>query len=339
MILEFQNVEKRFEGKNAVHACRNINLSVERGDIIGVVGYSGAGKSTLLRMVNALERPTSGKVIFDELEISSLQGEALRKARKQISMIFQQFNLLQSKTVYDNVAMPLVLNHMDKAQIKKKVDEILRFVELSEKAESYPHQLSGGQKQRVGIARALTTEPKMLLCDEPTSALDPKTADSILNLLLKVNRELNVTIMIITHQINIIQKICNRVAVMENGNIVEYGDVREIFARPRQPITKAFVSTVIAENIPETILKTARRETGNYHILRVRCLNGNVCDTFVPELRNRFGLEFRTLFLSVNEIQGSILTIIGLQVIGSEPEIKEVKQYLGDQYDYEEVEA
>ncbi|MEY8354508.1 ATP-binding cassette domain-containing protein [Lachnospiraceae bacterium 54-53] len=338
MIIQFKNVEKTFTGrKSQVQACRDINLTVEKGDIFGVVGYSGAGKSTLIRMVNALERPTSGKVVVNGEVISELKGNDLRKARKGIAMIFQQFNLLNAKTVYENVAMPLILNHTPREEIKKRVDEILNFVELSDKADTYPGKLSGGQKQRVGVARALTTNPSILLCDEPTSALDPKTTDSILNLLRKVNRELDITIMIITHQINIVQKICNKVAVMENGYVVEQGDVKEVFARPVQPITKAFVDTVVDQSIPDTIFAAAAAEIQNSKILKVRCLDGNVCDTFTPDLRKKFTAEIHTLFMSVNEMQGSILTVIGLQIKGTKAQIKEVESYLGENYEYEEV--
>lgn len=338
MIIQFENVEKTFYSKKMqVHACKDINLTVDKGDIFGVVGYSGAGKSTLIRMVNALERPTSGRVTVNGVVINELKGENLRKARKDISMIFQQFNLLEAKTVFENVAMPLILNHTPKDEIKRRVNEILKFVELSDKTDTYPGKLSGGQKQRVGIARALTTNPSILLCDEPTSALDPKTTDSILNLLQKVNRELNITIMIITHQINIVQKICNKVAVMEDGYVVEMGNVKEVFARPVQPITKAFVDTVVDQTIPESIFAAAAAEKQNSRIFRVRCLNGNVCDTFTPDLRKRFTAEINTLFMSVNEMQGSVLTIIGLQVKGSKEQIREVEQYLKENFESEEV--
>ena len=338
MIIKYDNVEKTYIAKSiTVNACKNINFSVEEGDIFGVVGYSGAGKSTLIRMVNALERPTSGKVTVNGEVINELKGSDLRKARKNISMIFQNFNLINAKTVYENVAMPLILNHTPKEEIKKRVKDILSFVELSDKANTYPSNLSGGQKQRVGIARALTTDPSILLCDEPTSALDPKTTDAILKLLLKVNKALNVTIMIITHQINIVQKICNKVAVMEDGHIVEIGEVKEVFAKPKQAITKAFVSTVVDEDIPETIFASSAAETKNGKILKVRCLDGNVCDTFVPALREMFSANIKTLFMSVNEVQGSILTIIGLHVTGSDDQIKEVEEYLGKVYEYKEV--
>lgn len=337
-IIEFQQVHKTFKNKKAtVLACRDINLSIEKGDIFGVVGYSGAGKSTLIRMVNALERPTSGKVVVNGATINELKGKNLRLARKDISMIFQQFNLLNSKTVYENVAMPLILKHTPKEDIEKRVHEILEFVELSDKIESYPTQLSGGQMQRVGIARALATNPSILLCDEPTSALDPKTTDSILQLLKKINRELNVTIMIITHQVNIVQKICNRVAVMEEGYVVETGSVKDLFENPKQQITKHFVDTVIDQTIPGIILQAASKETKNYRILKVRCLDENIDDDFVSYLRNQFNIDIRTLFMSINEIQDSLLTVFGLQIVGEANKIDALEHYLSDHYVYERL--
>lgn len=340
MVIKFENVDKTFKNRKlSVHACRDINLSVDKGDIFGVIGYSGAGKSTLIRMVNALERPTSGKVTVNGLVINELKGNELRKARKDISMIFQQFNLLNSKTVYENVAMPLILNHTSKDEIKKKVREILDFVELSDKIDAYPSKLSGGQMQRVGIARALTTNPSILLCDEPTSALDPKTTDSILQLLKKVNRELKITIMIITHQVQIVQKICNKVAVMEGGRVVETGDVNEIFAKPKQQITKTFVNTAIDQSVPQTIFQKAIEEQRNFKIFKIRCLDGNVSDSFVPMLRNNFDTEIKTLFISVNEIQESILTVFVLQIIGTDKQIEEIEKYLRCNYECGEVQA
>lgn len=214
-MIEFENVSKVFRVKeNKVEALKNVNLKIEKGDIYGIIGFSGAGKSTLLRTINALEKPTEGRVLIDGEDLQQLSPADLRKKRKSIGMIFQQFNLLETKTVFENVALPLKLNKVPKDQIKKRVEEILKFVELSDKSEVYPAKLSGGQKQRVGIARALATEPSILLSDEATSALDPKTTASILKLLKKINQELHITIVLITHEMNVIQSICNHVAVM-----------------------------------------------------------------------------------------------------------------------------
>ena len=243
-MIELRNVSKIFKTKESeVKALDDVSLKIEDGDIYGIIGFSGAGKSTLIRTINALEVPTSGQVLVDDEDINALRKSELRKKRKKIGMIFQQFNLLETKTVYENIALPLVLNHVPKEQIKRKVEEVLEYVELTDKRDIYPSKLSGGQKQRVGIARALATEPSILLSDESTSALDPKTTKAILKLLKKINRELKITIVLITHEMNVIQTICNHVAVMENGRIVERGEVLEVFSEPTQEITRNFVKT------------------------------------------------------------------------------------------------
>ncbi len=340
MIIDFRNVNKSFRLKGkTVEACRNINLTVDEGDIFGIVGYSGAGKSTLVRLINALEMPTSGQVVVRDRVINELGGADLRRARKDIAMIFQSFNLLNSKTVYDNVAIPLLLNNTPKEEIHKKVVEMLDFVELGDKLDVYPQNLSGGQKQRVGIARALATNPSILLCDEPTSALDPKTTDSILHLLRRVNKELNVTIVLITHQINIISKICNKVAVMANGEIIEQGAVKDIFAHPRQQLTKDFINLMVDDFIPETIFRKALEEEGPAKIFKLRILNGNVCDTLVPDLRVAFKLEIKTLSMSVMEMQGSILTSAGILAKGETAELVRLEEHLRQNYEVKEVTA
>ena len=232
-MIRFEHVSKTFQTKNGpFDALKDVSFEIEKGDIYGVIGYSGAGKSTLIRMVNALETPTSGNVWVEGKDIGTLNQKELRNLRKGIGMIFQQFNLLESKTIYDNVAIALKLNGVSKKDIEKRVTELLDFVELSDKKYSYPGQLSGGQKQRVGIARALANNPSILLCDEATSALDPKTTDSILELLKKINEMLHITIVIITHEMNVIQKICNKVAVMDYGQVVETGSVIQVFPIP-----------------------------------------------------------------------------------------------------------
>ena len=338
MIISLKDVNKSFKVKGEIfEACKNINLSVEAGDIYGIVGYSGAVKSTLVRLINALEKPTSGQVIVKGKVINELDGSQLRQIRKDIAMIFQSFNLLNSKTVFDNVAIPLLLNNTPKEEIKSKVMAMLDFVGLSDKQIVYPQNLSGGQKQRVGIARALATNPSILLCDEPTSALDPKTTDSILRLLRKVNQELNVTIILITHQINIISKICNKVAVMADGEIIENGDVKEIFAHPKQQLTKDFINLVVDDFIPDTIFAKAMQEQGPARIYKLRLLNGNVCDTFVPELRKQFNLEIKTLSMSVMEMQGSILTSVGILAKGEQKELERFDSYLYAHYEVKEV--
>ena len=338
-MIQFVNVSKEFVNKDDnVHALRELSLAVEKGDIFGVIGFSGAGKSTLLRMVNALETPTAGQVLVQGQNLAQLSPAELRKTRKEIAMVFQQFNLLDSRTVFDNVAMPLKLNHVPKAEIAERVEELLKFVELSDKRNAYPQKLSGGQKQRVGIARALATQPSILLCDEPTSALDPKTTDSILQLLQKVNRELGVTILIITHQISVIQKICNRVAVMENGRVAEQGTVLEVFSHPKAAITKDFVSTVIDDRIPESIQKSLATDARNNTVIRLHFLGSNSREAMVSAINKKFNVETNILFASVHELQNTVLGTLVLQLVGSSEEIAAVEAYIQkSDVDFEEA--
>lgn len=339
-MIDFTDVSKTFHNDTAnnVHALRHVNLHVDDGDIFGVIGFSGAGKSTLIRLVNALEMPTEGSVEVNRENLSTLSSVRLREVRKGIGMIFQQFNLLNSKTVYSNVAIPLILNHTPKEKIKERVDQLLEFVELSDKRDTYPTKLSGGQKQRVGIARALATNPSILLCDEATSALDPKTTDSILQLLEKANRELGITILIITHEIGVIQKICNRVAVMDDGGVVEQGSVLSVFSSPKQAITKSFVSTVISDSIPESIAQSIRKDTRNNRVIQLKFFGSNVQDSLISSINKRFDIETTILFASVNELQHQVLGILILQLVGSNAEIEKTEDYIKEaKVEFQEV--
>ena len=242
-MIEFQNVHKtyRVAGRD-IPALHPTSLRVEAGQVFGLIGHSGAGKSTLLRLINRLENPSGGRIIVDNEEITALDASGLRRFRQQVGMIFQHFNLLASKTVADNVALPLQLSgELSRTEIDQRVTELLARVGLADHARKYPAQLSGGQKQRVGIARALATKPKILLCDEATSALDPQTTASVLQLLAEINRELKLTIVLITHEMDVIRRVCDQVAVMDAGMIVEQGDVAQVFLHPKHPTTKRFV--------------------------------------------------------------------------------------------------
>jgi D-methionine transport system ATP-binding protein len=261
-IIELTNIVKEFKAKSASHAASSssgaqtrralddVSVTVNRGEIYGIIGYSGAGKSTLVRIINALERPTSGSVKVLGNDLNAMSESKLRPIRQQIGMIFQQFNLFSSKTVADNIRYPLILDHWRKDYQDARVEELLDFVGLSEHARKYPSQLSGGQKQRVGIARALATNPKILLADEATSALDPTTTGEVLELLKKVNRQLGITIVLITHQMNVVQQIADRVAVMDGGHIIERGSVYEVFAAPLENVTRHFIDTAL-ESVPK----------------------------------------------------------------------------------------
>ncbi|MFE4301150.1 methionine ABC transporter ATP-binding protein MetN, partial [Bacillus velezensis] len=244
-MIHLQNVSKIYKAKHGdVNAVQDVTLDIKKGEIFGIIGYSGAGKSSLIRLLNGLEKPTSGTVEVAGTELNKVSSRGLRKARQEISMIFQHFNLLWSRTVRENIMFPLEIAGVKKSERVRRADELIKLVGLEGKEKSYPSQLSGGQKQRVGIARALANNPKVLLCDEATSALDPQTTDSILDLLSDINDRLGLTIVLITHEMHVIRKICNRVAVMENGKVVEEGEVLQVFRNPREPMTKRFVQQV-----------------------------------------------------------------------------------------------
>ena len=338
-MIRFEHVSKTFQTKNGpFDALKDVSFEIEKGDIYGVIGYSGAGKSTLIRMVNALETPTSGNVWVEGKDIGTLNQKELRNLRKGIGMIFQQFNLLESKTIYDNVAIALKLNGVSKKDIEKRVTELLDFVELSDKKYSYPGQLSGGQKQRVGIARALANNPSILLCDEATSALDPKTTDSILELLKKINEMLHITIVIITHEMNVIQKICNKVAVMDYGQVVETGSVIQVFSNPQSDIARRFVGNLIRDVIPEPLFESIRRETRNSRLLRIKLENTDSTEPLLWEINRRFEVETNILYSTINVIQGIVVGIMLVLFTGTDEEIEKAEQYiLESKEEYREV--
>src|SRR4051812_42715606 len=261
-IVRLEGVSKTYAGRQGepVTALNGIDLTVPQGSVLGVIGRSGAGKSTLIRLVNGLEKPTSGRVIVDGSDITALPESALRQARRSIGMIFQHFNLLSSRTAAQNIALPLEVAGYDKAEIKTRVEELLALVGLSDKRNRYPSELSGGQKQRVGIARALATKPKVLLSDEATSALDPETTRSILDLLGRINDELGLTILLITHEMAVIRNIAREVAVIEGGRIVEQGDVFEVFTRPQHEVTRSFLADESGRALPPYVQGRLRPE-------------------------------------------------------------------------------
>ena len=328
-IISFENLSKRYEKKGQIFvALDNVTFKLNKGDVYGLIGFSGAGKSTLLRMVNALETPTEGKVFVKGVDLTSLKESKLREIRKDIGMIFQEFNLLETKTVFDNIAIPLVLRHENKQKIKARVEELLKFVGLEDKAKALPGELSGGQKQRVGIARALATEPEILLCDEATSALDPDTTESILNLLARVNKELNVTILFVTHTIRVVQKLCNKVAILEHGKLVENGSVIDIFSKPKSTIAKRFVETVIPSKIPESIVAELKKYEANYKVIRIFFHAEHATDDVIWQINAKLGVHTNVMFASVTELQGRVLSIITLQLTSNEEDFKKVEDYI-----------
>lgn len=329
IMIELQNIQKIFNRKGSVvEALKGVNLTVEKGDIFGVIGFSGAGKSTLIRMVNYLEQPTSGEVIVNNKNLGELTNKELREVRKQIGMIFQHFNLLESKTVFENVAIPLVLNHKPKKEIEIRVNELLEFVGLENKAKSYTYELSGGQKQRIGIARALATNPLILLCDEATSALDPQTTESILQLLKKINKEYNITILIITHEMNVIREVCNKVAVMEKGKIIEQGDLLDVFGNPKEQTTKNFVRTVVHDEIPKVILDEINNEDENSKVLKLKFIGENSKKAILAEACNEFNVQPNILFANVTELQGNILGHLIVELKGEKENIEKAHKFM-----------
>ena len=325
-VIEILNVEKVFKNKKSeVHALRNVSLKVEKGDIFGIVGYSGAGKSTLLRLVNLLEKPTSGSVKIEEREIINLSEKELNILRKNIGMVFQQFNLLESQTVYQNLKIPLIISGAPKNSIDKRIEELLDFVGLKDKKNSSVSKLSGGQKQRIGIARALATHPKILLCDEATSALDPKTTKSILQLLKKINNEFGITILLITHEMEVVKEICNRVAVMQDGEIKEQGNIIEIFTNPQENITKNFISSIINNDIPESLKEELDL---NLPVVKLTFLGEKSGQPLISEINKKFDISTKILSASVNELSNTILGVLVVQLEGNPAIINEVEEFI-----------
>ena len=302
-----------------------MSLKVEKGDIFGIVGYSGAGKSTLLRLVNLLEKPDSGSVKLEGEEIIGLSEGELNKLRKNIGMVFQQFNLLETQTVYQNLKIPLVISKIPKSEINERIDELLDFVGLKDKKNISVSKLSGGQKQRIGIARALATHPKILLCDEATSALDPKTTKSILELLKKINQEFGITILLITHEMEVVKEICNKVAVMQDGEIKEQGNIIEIFTNPKERITKDFISSVINNDIPVSLLKELDL---TLPIVKLTFLGENSGQSLISEINKNFDITTKILSASINELGNTILGVLVIQLGGNVELIGKVEEFI-----------
>ena len=294
-------------------ALDDVSIEIRHGEIFGIIGRSGAGKSTLVRCINLLNRPSEGTVTVDGKNLTELSEDELRESRRSIGMIFQHFNLLSSRTVYDNVALPLELVGTPKNVIREKVEPLLKLVGLTEHAHKYPSQLSGGQKQRVGIARALTNDPKVLLSDEATSALDPETTVATLALLKRINKELGLTIVMITHEMQVVKQICERVVVMNYGKIVEQGKVVDIFMSPQHETTKALIGNVMARDMPASILDRFRKARENHpnsdavYLLRLAFSGNEVTRPVISECSRRFNIDFNILRGTVDDVQGQTL--------------------------------
>ncbi len=309
-MIEIRDLSLTYKGPTGpVHALRGIHLQIQPGEVFGIIGRSGAGKSSLVRCLNLLNRPSSGQVLVDGRDLMQLSDAELRTARRDIGMVFQHFNLLSSRTVFDNAALPLELAGMSKEDIKKRVDPLLDLVGLSALRDRYPAQISGGQKQRVGIARALASHPKVLLSDEATSALDPETTRSILDLLRKVNRELGLTVVLITHQMQVIKQIADRVAVIDGGQIAEMGPVIDVFTRPQQAITRSLIDEIVPQQLPESVTTrvnalAAQLAPGQQgRLLRLSYAGESAYQPILSHLIRELGLDLSILHGQIDEIQ------------------------------------
>jgi D-methionine transport system ATP-binding protein len=338
-IVQFEAVSKTFETKQqTVTAIDGIDLSVEEGEIFGVIGYSGAGKSTLVRLVNGLERISAGRLLVDGQDVGRMRESELRKVRLGIGMIFQQFNLFQSRTVAGNVAYPLRVAGWKKPDRDRRIAELLDFVGLLNRAHDYPDQLSGGQKQRVGIARALATSPKLLLADESTSALDPETTQEVLRLLQKVNRELGVTIIVITHEMDVVRSIADRVAVLEHGKIVEQGAVFDVFSNPQTDTARRFISTVIRNQPSDNDLdRLQKAHTGR--IVNVEIHESLRIGSILSHAFSDHGVQFEVVYGGIGAIQERSFGSLTLELDGPETSVDALIAQLGSVTTVEEVRA
>lgn len=331
-MIKLEQVSKTFNTKSgAVHAVKDVNLEIGDGEIFGIIGFSGAGKSTLVRCINLLERPTAGSVVLDDVDLMSLDERKLREVRKKIGMIFQHFNLLRSRTVYQNIAFPLKKSGLSSREKEEKIAALLELVGLTDKRDAYPSQLSGGQKQRVAIARALANDPKVLLCDEATSALDPQTTKSILKLLKQVNEELKITIVLITHEMAVVKDICDRVAIMENGYVVESGNTVDVFTHPTKEITRDFIDT--ASNIGkiheliETDNVLTRIEPGD-RMLLLTYSGSNAGEPLISYLAKAFEIKANIIYGNIDFLKDKPLGKLVVTLSGETGNMKRAMDYI-----------
>ena len=339
-MIELKELSKVFDtGKGSLTAVDHVSLSISSGEIFGIIGYSGAGKSTLIRLLNGLEKPTSGSVTISGQNISASKGQDLRKARQKVSMIFQHFNLLWSRTVKENIEFPLEIAGVPKNKRDARVQELVELVGLAGRENAYPSQLSGGQKQRVGIARALANEPEVLLCDEATSALDPQTTDSILELLVDINKRLGLTIVLITHEMHVIRKICHRVAVMEGGRVVELGDVLTVFQAPKQEITKRFVAQVTDTEDSNETIKHLRELYPTGELVKLIFVGDQTEQPILTKLIRKYPVDINIVHGNISHTQRGAYGTLIIQIKGSQPEIAQALAFLNEESIQTEVMA
>ncbi|TDG00106.1 methionine ABC transporter ATP-binding protein [Paenibacillus piri] len=328
-MIELKHLNKQYKTKTgSVTGVHDVSLTIRRGTVFGIVGYSGAGKSSVLRCINLLETPTSGEIWVDGVNLTSLSKQELRRARQKIGMIFQHFHLISSKTVFDNIAFALKAADKPASEIGGRVRELLQLVGLSDKADSYPAQLSGGQKQRVGIARALANDPQVLLCDEPTSALDPMTTHSILALLREINQSLGLTIVLITHEMDVVKDLCQHVAIMNNGRVIEEGAVYDIFANPEQPLTKEFVQNTLEFKLPR---KLWDRRNPDGMIVKVVFRNEAAEQAIISDMLKQIPVNANILHGKIDYIGDKPLGTFIMEVTGDAAQVERALTYLVDQ--------
>ncbi|WP_440896197.1 methionine ABC transporter ATP-binding protein [Amphibacillus sp. Q70] len=328
-MIKIQQLSKTFQTANqSIQAVDHIDLSIESGEIFGVIGYSGAGKSTFIRLINRLEEPTDGTVTVGDQNVTTLNKQELRATRQEMGMIFQHFNLLWSRTVSENIAFPLEIAGVPKAERKERVDQLIDLVGLTGKGNAYPSQLSGGEKQRVGIARALANQPKVLLCDEATSALDPETTDAILSLLVDINEKLGITIILITHEMHVIQKICHNVAVMENGRVIEQGAVLDVFSNPQQLVTKRFVEQVMGKPDEEVAEDSLIQTISSGQILKLQFIGESTNQALISQVAKDYDVELNILQGNIKQTQAGPYGSLYIQITGAKAIVDQVIAYI-----------
>ena len=345
--IKIKNLVKKYQNNNSKEllAVNNVNLDIGQGDIYGIMGLSGAGKSTLIRLLNRLEEPTSGEILvkqeivdkknntvtgYEYKNILKFNMKMLRQYRKKTGMIFQHFNLLNSRSVAENVAFPLEISKWKKKDIEKRVDELLEIVGLSDKKQNYPEQLSGGQKQRVAIARALANNPKILLSDEATSALDPRTTNSILELLKDINKKFGITIILITHQMEVIKKICNKTAIMSDGRIIEKGETKEIFLNPKTDLAKEFVGNISHEEFRTEEEKKHREENNGKLRLRLKYNEDQVNESYITKIIRKYDVEVNILGGFIDKVGDIIVGNLLIEISASEEKAKDIIEWLNE---------
>jgi len=337
-MIEVKNISKLYKaGKGEVHALQDVSMEIGDGEIVGIVGASGAGKSTFIRCINLLERPDSGQVIIAGKDLTRLSEREIEQEREKIGMIFQQFNLFSQRTVFQNVAYPLDHKGLSRKQIRERVEELLQLVGIPDKCQTYPAQLSGGQKQRVAIARALAAEPQILLCDEATSALDPETTKAILKLLKEINKKLGISLIVVTHQKEVVKEICSRVIVLEHGRVVENASALQLFTAPESPAAKSFIGEINEHGHVRQIL-SAFQENENERLVKLIFIGREAGDAYISRISREFGIQAGILFGNIDIIQEETVGILIVKLKGPAAQVEQAVEYLKEnQITVEEV--